>query len=85
MSPIEPGTLCLIVQDATGRVPRAYVGRTCTVIARETWRCHCGADSYRVTVFGEVDYGCRTILRPILPPGVDVSAPRVEPVEEHVA
>jgi len=73
MSPIAPGTLCIIVGDADAK----YLGRCITVIARTGEACRgCGADLYQLNPFpGFAEtFACRAVLKPILPPGIDVNS-----------
>lgn len=73
MSPIAPGTLCILVGDAAP----AYLGKIVTAQRRTTTVCElCASDVYSLgPMFGfEEAFACRKILQPILPPGVDVNS-----------
>lgn len=76
LSPIKPGTLCLLVQDGT--VHDEIVGRTLTVTGHHGWfECRClarGHDGYYVAAQWLADgtaIAARTALQPLLPPGLD--------------
>ena len=73
LSPIKPGTLCILVQN--GWLLPEYVGRTVTAMGF-AGNCPCGCprtDGYYVTTPWVDGRGIvsRTALQPILPPGVD--------------
>ncbi len=73
LSPIKPGTLCLLVQDGT--LYPEVVGRTVTVSA-PIRPCHCGCnrDVYPIAaewLLGGIGLATRSVLQPILPPGID--------------
>ncbi len=86
MSPIAAGTLCLIVQHPDGGVPPYMLGRIVSTFGRTGDACAaCGADMYTIRLDELIDYTCRAVLRPILPPGVEVSEPRDEQVPEIAA
>lgn len=96
MSPIAPGTLCLIVQNARCTVKREFVGLTCTFARIQP---HPNDDSLdhavnipghrlepiAVLYFGEaIFFTSRDSLRPILPPGVDCDEKVDNDVQMHV-
>jgi hypothetical protein len=89
MSPIEPGTLCVII-DRNGDVIPSAVGKTTTVRSTAVFNCYCGGivhviDPIYVPEYGaHVDLACRRSLQPILPPGVDTSEPVVNLLPEPV-
>ncbi len=74
MSPIKPGTLCLIVQGPRTEVQPELLGRTVTTVRRLLSVCpRCGDDLYFVEAAWapELLVAGRSNLQPILPPGID--------------
>lgn len=74
MSPIKPGTLCLIVQGPRTDVEPEWLGRAVTVVRQLFVVCPCCADDLyfiEATWLTELAACGRSNLQPILPPGVD--------------
>lgn len=75
MKPIAPGTLCLIVSPA----PTGVRGRCVTVTRVLRFHCTCGAPVYQFEpAIGDADACCQTVLKPILPPGVNTGIEHTE-------
>ena len=93
MSPIKPGTLCMVVVSSAHAVGdlRGCAGKTVTVRSIADWfHCSCGASIYTIdpivspTEERAIDGACRSVLQPILPPDVDISEKRDEILPEPV-
>lgn len=89
MSPIEPGTLCVII-DRNGDAFQSVVGRMVTALGATDIKYSCGHDVYKIDSIYVVEvnaytaHACRALLQPILPPGVDTSEPVVNLLPEPV-
>ncbi len=78
MKPIAPGTLCLVISPA----PLPARGRCVTVVARLAFDCNCGGRVYQFEpAIGDADACCQAVLKPILPPGVDVNVTQADDVK----
>jgi len=89
MTPIAPGTLCMIV-NRHGDAPSSAVGKVTTVLSLFDRGCSCGCERYVIDAVFVAEWGyhancaCRHTLQPILPPGVDTREPVIELLSEPV-